>query len=121
MVNNNQLPLDVYLSNAISACQVLTELKSNGPDEFYAREIVERGAAQAIEQVGESYIGIKKWYPEVKQFLIEEFDHFVAIPKMRQIIAHVYHTLDRDIVWSVIEHNSEDLLFALQSAEAHFC
>lgn len=121
MVNNNQLPLDVYLSNAISACLVLTELKNSGPNEFYSREVVERGAAQAIEQVGESYVGIKKWYPEVEQFLVEEFDRFVAVPKMRQIIAHVYHTLDKDIVWSIVERSSEDLLASLRAAEGRFC
>lgn len=120
MTNNNQLPLDVYLSNAISSCEVLVELKNSGPAEFYSRNIIERGAEQAVEQIGESYVGIKKWYPEVEDFLNREFEKFVALPKIRQIIAHVYHTVDKDIIWSVIENNSEQLLDSLQKAKDQF-
>ena len=121
MTNENQLPLETYLSNAISACTALVDLKESGSDEFYSREIVERGAEQAIEQIGESYLGIRKWYPEVENFLNDAFDKFVAFPKIRQIIAHVYHTVDKDIIWSIVEYSSEEILMSLLEADSKFC
>lgn len=98
------------MADIVEAAQQLGELVADGRDAFHADWTRQRAAERLLEIIGEASNtlseGFKKEHPDVS------WRHII---NLRHLIAHHYHRVDMDQLWTIATDDIPKLLAELSA------